>query len=386
MIWTIDEGYGIPIGTHYHMSYPKEVSLVSFTLHLSPLTRKQLYHRLQQAYANGALRLVKRIHALLALAEAMSVRDVAEMLHLGEQTVRDYRNRFLLNCTASLTYKRPPGRPSKLTKTQRRELAELIKAGPQAAGYTSGCWNTPMIQDLIETRFGVSYHPHYLATVLHNLGFSYQKARFVSAHLNETKRLEWRQTRWPRILCQAQQRQALLLFGDEASFAQWGSLSYTWAPKGEQPEVPTSGKRKGYKVFGLIDYFSGRFFYKSQEGRFNSESYAAFLLDVLSHTRRHVIVIQDGARYHTSKAMQQFFHAHAKRLTIEQLPAYSPDFNPIEYLWKKVKKEATHLKYFPEFSHLRAEVDRALRHFAQTPREITVLMARYCETLGAMAA
>ncbi len=64
----------------------------------------------------------------------------------------------------------------------------------------------------------------------------------------------------------------------------------------------------------------------------------------------------------------------------------SPDFNPIEHLWKKVKKEATHLKYFPEFTHLQAEVDRALLYFAQTPREITVLMARYCDTLGAMAA
>ena len=60
-----------------------------FTLHLSAFTRKQLSRRLQQAYANGALRLVKRIHALLALAEDMRVHDVAAMLHLGAQTVRD---------------------------------------------------------------------------------------------------------------------------------------------------------------------------------------------------------------------------------------------------------------------------------------------------------
>ena len=150
--------------------------------------------------------------------------------------------------------------------------------------------------------------------------------------------------------------------------------------------MPPSGKRKGYKVFGLIDDFSGQFFYKTHEGRFNSASYAAFLLDVLSQTRRHIVVIQDGARYHTSQAMQQFFSAHAARLTLEQLPSYSPDFTPIEHLWKKIKKEATHLKYFPEFTWLQAEVDRALRHFAQTPSEITVLMARYGETLGAMAA
>lgn len=386
MDWTMDEGYGIPIGTHCHMRSPKEVSLVSFTLHLSAFTRKQLYRRLQQAYASGDLRLVKRMHALLALAEGMSVHDVAEMLHVGEQTVRDYRNRFLVQSLASLTYKRPPGRPGKLTKTQRRELAALIKAGPQAAGDTSGCWNTPMMQDLIQTRFGVAYHPHSLATLLHHLGFSYQKARFVSDHLHEAKRLEWCHTEWPRMLRHARQRKALLLFGDEASLAQWGSLRYTWAPKGEQPEVRTSGKRKGYKVFGLIDYFSGQFFYKAHEGRLNSESYAAFLLEVLAHTRRHVVVMQDGARSHTSAAMQQFFDAHAERLTMEQLPAYSPDFNPIEHLWKKVKKEATHLKYFPEFTHLQGEVDRALLHFAQTPSEITVLMAQYCEKLDVMAA
>ena len=112
----------------------------------------------------------------------------------------------------------------------------------------------------------------------------------------------------------------------------------------------------------------------------------AFLRDVLAQTRRHVVVMQDGARYHTSQARQDFFKAHAARLTMEQLPSYSPDFNPIEQLWKKVKKEATHLKYFPDFAQLQAEVDRALLHFAQTPSEITVLMARYCETLGAKAA
>jgi transposase len=382
MDWTITEGYGIPIGSSFAHGAPKEVSLMSFTLHLYSITRKQLYRRLQQAYASGSLKLVKRLHALLALAQGQSVSDVAEMLALGEQTVRDYRNQYLCKGMASLVYKAPPGRPSKLSKTQRQQLAEWIKASPQDVGYTSGCWNTPMVQDLIQRHFGVAYHPHYIATLLKNMGFSYQKARFVSDHLNEAKRLEWRHTRWPQILRQAKQRKALLLFGDEASFAQWGSLSYTWAPKGQQPEVPTSGKRKAYKVFGLIDYFSGHFFYKAHAGRFNSESYKAFLLDVLSQTTHHVVVIQDGARYHTSKAMQVFFETHAERLTIEPLPAYSPDFNPIEHLWKKVKKEATHLKHFPEFTDLQYEVDRALRHFAQTPSEITVLMARYCEKLG----
>jgi hypothetical protein len=44
------------------------------------------------------------------------------------------------------------------------------------------------------------------------------------------------------------------------------------------------------------------------------------------------------------------------------------------------------LRHFPDFAQLQAEVDSALLHFAQTPSEITVLMARYCETLGTQAA
>jgi transposase len=110
------------------------------------------------------------------------------------------------------------------------------------------------------------------------------------------------------------------------------------------------------------------------------------LLDVLSQTTQHVFLIQDGARYHTSKAMEEFFAAHGTRLTKVQLPAYSPDCNPIEYLWKKVKKMATHLKHFPECTLLQAEVDKALLHFTQTPHEIMTLMTRYCDSLGTLAA
>jgi hypothetical protein len=243
-----------------------------------------------------------------------------------------------------------------------------------------------MMQDLIERRCGVTDQPHYLATWLDNLGCSSQQARLVAEHLKETTRLAWRQREWPRLVRQAHPRKAWRLCGAEASLAPWGALSSTWAPTGPQPAVPTSGQRQGYKVFGRLDSCSGPFFSKAPEGRFHSESSAACLREVLSQPTQHVVVIQDGARYHTSKAMPQLFDAQADRLTIEPLPASSPDCKPIEHLWKKIKKDATPLKHFPEFADLQAEVDRALLHLAQTPDEITVLMARYCETLGKMAA
>jgi len=137
------------------------------------------------------------------------------------------------------------------------------------------------------------------------MGFSYQKARFVSDHKDPEKRMEWLEKTWPEIIKHAERKHAAILFGDEASFPQWGTLTYTWAKRGQQPTIKTSGVRKGYKVFGLIDYFTGRFFYRAREGRLQSESYAGFLQSVLEKTQEHIILIQDGARYHTSKAMQE---------------------------------------------------------------------------------
>jgi transposase len=353
---------------------------------LNRALRQSMMMRLQQAYRSGAIRLIKRIHVLFALIdEGKAVKEVAEFFTLGEQTVRDYFNEFCRRGVASLSYTRPPGRPAKLTKSQRKELKELIEAGAEAAGYSSACWSAVMIQDLILVRFEVTYHPHYICMLLDQMGFSFQKARFVSDHLDEAARLHWRGKLWPQIRQLAKTKNALILFGDEASFAQWGSLSYTWAPKGQQPTVKTSGKRKAYKVFGLIALGTGQLFWKAHTGRFNSDSYAAFLTEVLDQTHQHLILIQDGARYHTSTAMQLFFAQQATRLSVFQLPAYSPDFNPIEKFWKNVKKEASHLKYFPTFDKLVSAVDQTLLTFSQLPSAILSVMASYCEALGAPA-
>ncbi|MGI8554015.1 MAG: hypothetical protein ACR2PL_25000 [Dehalococcoidia bacterium] len=82
----------------------------------------------------------------------------------------------------------------------------------------------------------------------------------------------------------------------------------------------TSGKRKGPKVFGLIDYRSGRLFWKGQTARFNGEISQQFLVEVLSQTQQPSLLIQNGAREHTGQVLQQFFAAPADRLTVFQLP------------------------------------------------------------------
>lgn len=347
--------------------------MLTFRLTISCELRKELDAALQSAERRGDIRLVKRILAVLAYADGQPVEHIAAFLHVSVASLQHWLLLFLCYKLKGLRAKKPSGRKPKLTKQQKRQLGSLIDAGPVACGFASACWRSPMIQHLINQRFGIFYSVFYVAQLLDNLGFSYQKAAFVSDHLNEQKRQDWKDRTLPQILALARQKNAYLLFGDEASFPQWGTLSYTWARRGQQPTVKTSGKRRSYKVFGLIDYFTGRFFYQTTQDRLNSTSYAEFLTSVLAQTERHIVLIQDQAKYHTSAAMKKFFCANRERLTVFDLPAYSPDFNPIEKLWKKVKEKETHLHYFPTFDALKEKVEQAMLRFANAPKEILSL-------------
>lgn len=351
--------------------------MLAFSLTLSREQRTLLSAKGEQAVRTGDARLRRRVAAILAYAEGVPRRAIGKVLQVSVETVGKWIKAFVLNGAAGLHPRQAPGRPPKLTKTQKEELGRWIDEGPERAGYQENCWRTPLIQHSIQTRFGVTYSVHYIHQLLDNMGYSYQKAKFVSDHLDEEAREQWVRETWPGILAYARKKAALLLFGDEVSFPQWGSLSYTWARRGVQPTVRTSGKRKGFKVFGLIDYFTGRFFSKGIEDRFNSDSYAQFLSEVMAQTTSHIVLIQDGASYHTSKDTRKFLAAHQHRITVFQLPSYSPDYNPIEKLWKKVKKLGTHLKYFPTFADLKLSVIDALNVFRHRPQEVLALFGFY---------
>ena len=360
-----------------------EDTSVNIRITLSRPTVKAMHERLQQAYARGDVRLVRRISVLLEhLHGRVPVPMLQERWGISEASVYVWLHALLLSGVASLVYAHGGGRPAKLTPTQKKQLCGWLDDGPEAQGFASACWSTVLIQELIRRECGVLYNRFYLCELLRNLGYSFQKAQHLSDHLDPDCRERWKTQQWPQILAAAQRRGALILFGDEAYFPQWGSLSYTWAKRGQTPQVKTTGKRKAYKIFGLIEFFSGRFFQQSQEGKFTSESYQAFLLTVLAQTKEHLFLIQDGARYHTSKAMGIFFAQHQDRLTVCQLPSYSPDYNPIEYLWRNLKKRATHNKYFADFTNLITAVDAGLAYLVQHPAEVLRVFGLYRDEVG----
>jgi transposase len=316
------------------------------------------------------------------LTQTASVTVLCERWGLSPSWLYAWQKAFMLRGMDSLISRHSGGRPEKLTPRQKKRLEELIEAGPLVGGLETACWNAGLSRVLIWREFGVLSNRHYGCTLLHNMGFSFPKARLVSDHLDAAKRRAWRQDKWPAIVRAAKRGKGLLGFEAEASVAPWGSLSSTWARRGQQPAVPTSGKRKGDKVFGAMAYFSGRLFFQGIEGRLNSDSYHAFLQRIMAQTTEHLFLIHDGARYHTSASTKAFLAAHHDRITEHPLPSYSPDDHPIAYLWKKTKQRATHNKYCKAFAALTISVEKTLALFATHPEEVLGLFGRYCEDSG----
>jgi transposase len=330
------------------------------------------------------LRFFKITDCLLRIHHGHRFGDIAQGLHISLRTVYHWLNLFVRRRFAWLCSHHFAGRGRKatLSSEQHQRLYELIDKGPLEAGFTCGVWTSSMIAVLIEREFGVTYNPRYLCRLLHQLGITYQQAAFVSAKIDDEahqgQRRHWDRQIWPRLLKRARQLNAVILFGDEVSFAQWGSLCRTWAPRGKQPLVRTSGKRKGMKVFGAVEVEHGDFLYMECEGKFHGEAYVDFLDYVISAYECPVILIEDGASYHGGTVVNTFKAEMAAQgvLFVERLPSYSPDKNPIEKLWKNTKKEATHCRYFETFEDLRQAVLGAFEKYLNDASKVICVMQK----------
>jgi hypothetical protein len=100
---------------------------------------------LNQAQNAGDLSLIKRILAIVAVSDGTPYSIIAKTLKISTESIRLWVKTLLLKGVEGLKSKKPPGRPSKLTKTQRKELESLIIEGPAKAGFPGACWRSPMI-------------------------------------------------------------------------------------------------------------------------------------------------------------------------------------------------------------------------------------------------
>ena len=116
----------------------------------------------------------------------------------------------------------------------------------------------------------------------------------------------------------------------------------SWAVRGQTPVIGgDGGHRKKVSVIGALSVSPkarrlGRYFATRPDGFFTADAVVPFLRDLLRQLRGKVVVLWDGGPNHQGPLIRAFL-ARNRRLTLERLPTYAPDLNPVEVVWSWLK-------------------------------------------------
>lgn len=130
-------------------------------------------------------------------------------------------------------------------------------------------------------------------------------------------------------------------------------------PEDKDPVLRHAPTRKSIALFGAANLRSGKLVTMFATP-FNAESFSVFLRQVARHRdrgRRNVLIL-DNAAYHRQPTIPE-------SLTLDHLPPYSPEFNPIERVWKLLRRLRIHNVYFDTLDRLTEEVTAQLIEWAK---------------------
>jgi transposase len=142
--------------------------------------------------------------------------------------------------------------------------------------------------------------------------------------------------------------------------------------------VDTYGLRKTAHVFAAVSLDEARFYYRFAPV-FNGSTFHAFLKQLVArHEPRKVFLIIDNAPCHwLDDEGKEWLDAHRHLIELHRLPPYSPEFNPVEGVWKTTRKMTTHNRFYHTISERDAALRRTFTRFQQRPGLIANQVARF---------
>ena len=324
--------------------------------------------------AKAHVRTILRVKALIAVYKGMAPEIVAECYEISLKSLKKWMKQF--EADEDLADNARSGRPPKLSPTQAQHLKELITTQNQRV------WTARHVSVLITLLWHVSYSVRYLPQLLRHLGLSYHKAVHTLFKKDTEQRKHWIQTILPSLYADKIKDGWRIFFQDEVGFQTEGTLTYTWGPKGEKIEVKNDGRHGRVNLIGAFELGSGVFHAIMTSFKVNACRFRRFLCH-LKHEMRtdKILVICDNASFHKAKWLQAWIMNQAAWLRVEFLPAYSPDFNPIERLWRWMKAEFFHNRCWPSKASMKHAVQDMLRTISHTTDDLTGLMRKEIERL-----
>lgn len=125
--------------------------------------------------------------------------EIQEILGVSESSVKRWRRAVKKGGMDALKAIPHPGRKPRLNAKQKRQLVEILLAGPRKAGYPNDFWTCRRIAEIVAKRFHVQYHPDYVGQMLHDLGWTCQKPEQRAREADDAAMTRWRKREWPRI-------------------------------------------------------------------------------------------------------------------------------------------------------------------------------------------
>lgn len=171
--------------------------------------------------------------------------------------------------------------------------------------------------------------------------------------------------------------QADLYLQDEVHFTLHPTLTRLWCRKGRRGQrlIEAPGQNEKTYGFGVVDWRDGWFAGQLAPGR-TAAAFCEQVRAVVARSRargRVAIVLCDNLRTHTaagSKLVRQLLTELEGHLHMVYTPAYDPDANRIEWLWRVSRRAVTHNHQRREFATLCADAEAHFRDLADHPETV----------------
>ncbi len=277
-----------------------------------------------------------RVRAVEAVQKGMSVSQTATAYGVDRTTLHRWLARYHHQGAAGLQRRPVGGRPRKLGGFTAKQLLRIVLAPATKFGFETDLWTVGRLHVVLVDRLNDDISEDTVCRRLREAGLTWQTPERQYFEADPETRRRWQEETIPKIRETLENTGGILYCEDEASVCLTPLLGKTWAERGKPRKIPVTGGRASISAMSALSP-KGRLVFRLHDRRITSVEVIDFLKQLLrQHPGRHIVVVMDQAKPHTSKMTKAFIESRA-RLHVYYLPPYSPDWNPDEKVWNHLK-------------------------------------------------
>lgn len=252
----------------------------------------------------------------------------------------------------------------KLTAEQLRLVPDFLWHGAESYGFRGDVWTCERVAGVLYEEFGIAYSKSQVSRLLKGIGWTPQVPITRAIQRDEEAIEQWRVESWPALLEKARRERRTLVFVDESGFYLLPAAVKTYAPRGRAPILDEWQTRDHLSVMGGVTP-QGEVYSLVRPKSLNGQHTIEFLVHLGRLGADRLLVIWDGSPIHRRAEVQAFLAEAGGAIHLELLPAYAPDLNPVEWLWRHLKEVEMRNLACGDLEELHSELHLALGRVRQ---------------------